>query len=178
VARAAIDAGASIVNDVTAGRDPEMFDVVAEGGAGMVLMHMRGDPDTMTELTDYQNVVEDVAVWLAGRVEAALEVGIDRERLAVDPGLGFAKTADQSLTLMRHIERFTALGRPVVAGPSRKSFVGKATGAETGDRMAGTAGAVAWLAAHGTNVVRVHDVKEMVQVVRMVDATRRGRVGA
>src|SRR5207302_4058148 len=95
VARAAIDAGASIVNDVTAGRDPGMFDVVRAAGAGMVLMHMRGDPATMQQLTDYDDVVREVYDMLAGRVRAAVDAGIDEERLAVDPGLGFAKTAEQ-----------------------------------------------------------------------------------
>jgi len=172
VARAAIDAGASIVNDVTAGRDAGMFDVVRSGGAGLVLMHMRGDPTTMQQLTDYDDVVGEVHDVLAERVRAAVAAGIDAERLAVDPGLGFAKTAEQSLLLMREIGRFEDIGRPIVAGPSRKSFVGAATGTEVHDRLEGTAGAVAWLAANGANVVRVHDVRQMARVVRMVDAIR------
>lgn len=172
VARAAVDAGASIVNDVTAGRDPAMFGVVREGGAGMVLMHMRGDPATMQQLTVYDDVVGEVRDVLAERVRAAVAAGIDEACLAVDPGLGFAKTGPQSLLLMREIARFADLGRPVVAGPSRKSFVGAVLGTEVHDRLEGTAGAVAWLAANGTNVVRVHDVPQMVRVVRMVDAIR------
>ena len=173
VAAAGLDAGASIVNDVTGGRDREMFQALASTDAGVILMHMRGDPGTMRSLTDYNDVVEDVRTWLGGRIDAAVAAGIDRERLAVDPGLGFAKTADQSLTLMREIGRFAELGRPVVAGPSRKSFIGRATGTEVDDRVEGTAGAVAWLAAHGAHVVRVHDVRQMIRVVRMVDAIRR-----
>jgi dihydropteroate synthase len=176
VAAAGLDAGASIVNDVTAGRDPEMFPALAPTDAGVVLMHMRGEPDTMQTLTDYDDVVEDVKRWLGERVRAAVDAGIARERVAVDPGLGFAKTTAQSLTLMRENERFLELGRPLVVGPSRKSFVGHATGTEIDDRLEGTAGAVAWLAAHGAHVVRVHDVKQMVRVVRMVDAIRRGSV--
>ena len=104
VARAAMDAGASIVNDVTAGRDPGMFDVVRGADAGMVLMHMRGEPATMTSLTDYGDVVGDVRVYLSDRLRAAADAGIDVERLAVDPGLGFAKTTDQSLLLMKRTE--------------------------------------------------------------------------
>jgi dihydropteroate synthase len=176
VAAAGIDAGATIVNDVTGGRDPDMFPLVAGSGAGMILMHMRGEPHTMTALTDYDDVVEAVERWLGDRLEAAASAAIDRERLAVDPGLGFAKTTPQSLLLMREVERFAELGRPVVVGPSRKSFVGHATATEVGDRLEGTAGAVAWLAAHGAHVLRVHDVKEMVRVVRMVDAIRRSDV--
>ena len=153
-----------------------MFQALASTDAGVILMHMRGDPDTMRSLTDYNDVVEDVRTWLGGRIDAAVAAGIDRERLAVDPGLGFAKTTPQSLSLMREIERFGVLGRPVVVGPSRKSFVGHATGTDIDERLEGTAGAVAWLAANGADVVRVHDVREMVRVVRMVDAIRHGDV--
>jgi len=172
VARAALDAGATIVNDVTAGRDPAMFDVVRAAGAGMVLMHMRGDPATMQQLTDYADVVGEVRAFLAGRIRAASDAGIDAEHLAIDPGLGFAKTLEQNLLLMRHAGALGELGRPVLVGPSRKSFVGRVLGTEVDDRLEGTAAAVAWLVAHGANVVRVHDVKPMVRVIRMVEAIR------
>jgi dihydropteroate synthase len=172
VAQAALDAGASIVNDVTAGADPEMFGVVRDAGAGMVLMHMRGDPKTMQQLTDYGDVVAEVRAYLAERVDAAVNAGIDRGRLAVDPGLGFAKTAEQNLLLMKEVASFLDLGLPLVIGPSRKSFIGKVLGTEVDERLEGTAGAVAWLAAYGAHVLRVHDVKEMVRVVRVVDAIR------
>jgi dihydropteroate synthase len=172
VARAALEAGASIVNDVTAGRDPAMFDVVRAAGAGMVLMHMRGDPTTMQQLTDYADVVGEVRAFLAGRIRAATDAGIDAEHLAIDPGLGFAKTLEQNLLLMRHVETLGELGRPVLVGPSRKSFVGRVLGTEVDDRLEGTAAAVAWLVAHGANIVRVHDVKPMVRVIRMVEAIR------
>jgi dihydropteroate synthase len=173
VARVATDAGASIVNDVTAGSDPEMFEVVREAGAGMVLMHMRGDPKTMQQLTAYADVVTEVRAYLAERVDAAASAGIDRERLAVDPGLGFAKTGEYNYLLMKEIEAFFDIDRPLVAGPSRKSFIGKVLGTDVDERLEGTAGAVAWLAAQGTHVIRVHDVKEMVRVIRVVDAIRR-----
>ncbi len=174
VAKAAVEVGACIVNDVTAGSDPSMFEAVKEGGAGVVLMHMRGNPRTMQQLTDYGDVVAEVKAYLAERVEAAGEAGIGWERLAVDPGLGFAKTEVQSYTLMRDIAAFGELGRPVVVGPSRKSFIGKVLGTEVDQRMEGTAGAVAWTAGHGAHVVRVHDVREMARVVQVVDAIRRG----
>jgi dihydropteroate synthase len=173
VARVALDAGASIVNDVTAGSDPEMFEVVREAGAGMVLMHMRGDPKTMQQLTAYDDVVTEVRGYLAQRVEAAVSAGIEGERLAVDPGLGFAKTAEHNYLLMKEIGAFFEIGRPLVVGPSRKSFIGKILGTEVEERLEGTAGAVAWLAAQGAHVIRVHDVKEMVRVIRVVDAIRR-----
>jgi dihydropteroate synthase len=172
VARRALEAGAAIVNDVTAGSDPGMFDVVRRTDAGMVLMHMRGEPKSMQQLTDYIDVVQDVKAYLRIRIEAAEAAGIDRERLAIDPGLGFAKTTEQSLLLMKEVEAFAELGRPLLVGPSRKSFIGDVLGTDARERMEGTAGAVAWMAAHGVHVVRVHDVKEMVRVVRVVDAIR------
>jgi dihydropteroate synthase len=178
VARAALELGASIVNDVTSGSDPSMFEVTREAGAGMVLMHMRGEPKTMQQQTDYDDVVAEVKAYLGERVEAAMRAGIDRERLAVDPGLGFAKTEPQNYVLMRDIASFLDLGRPVLVGPSRKSFIGKVLGTEVDQRMEGTAGAVAWMAGQGAHVVRVHDVREMVSVVRVVDAIRRAHEGS
>jgi dihydropteroate synthase len=178
VAAAALEVGAVIVNDVTGGADPGMLHVARDAGAGMVLMHMRGDPSMMQQLTDYTDVVAEVKRFLAERVGAAVAAGIDSDQLAVDPGLGFAKTSDQSLRLMRDIDEFLDLGRPVLAGPSRKSFIGHVLGTEVDDRLEGTAGAVAWLVARGAHIVRVHDVKEMVRVVRVVDAIRRGAVEA
>ena len=171
VANAALEAGAVIVNDVSAGRfDPNMFEVVRGSGAGMVLMHMRGEPGTMQGLTDYVDVARDVKSALAERIHAAVEAGIEWDRLAVDPGIGFAKTGQQSLRLLRDIAEFRDLGRPVLAGPSRKSFIGHVLGTDVAERMEGTAAAVAWLVAQGVHVVRVHDVKQMVRVVRMVEA--------
>jgi dihydropteroate synthase len=173
VARAALEAGASIVNDVSAGSDPRMFDVVQAAGAGLVLMHMRGDPKTMQQHTDYEDVVGEVRSYLRERIDAARTAGIEADRLAVDPGLGFAKTPEQNLLLMNEIGAFSAIGRPVLVGPSRKSFIGLIIDADVSERLEGTAGAVAWMAARGANVVRVHDVKEIVRVVRVVDAIRR-----
>jgi dihydropteroate synthase len=174
VAQAALEVGAAIVNDVTAGSDPAMFEVVRKAQAGMVLMHMRGEPKTMQQQTDYEDVVAEVKGYLAERAQAAVQAGIERERLAVDPGLGFAKTEQQNYVLMRDIAKFLDLGRPVLVGPSRKSFIGKVLGTEVDQRLEGTAGAVAWMAGQGAHVVRVHDVKEMVRVLRVVDAIRRG----
>jgi dihydropteroate synthase len=173
VARAALDAGASIVNDVSAGSDPRMFDVVRAAGAGLVLMHMRGDPKTMQQHTDYDDVVGEVRSYLRERIDAARTAGIEADRLAVDPGLGFAKTGEQNLLLMNEVGAFSSIGRPVLVGPSRKSFIGSILDADVSERLEGTAGAVAWMSARGANVVRVHDVKEMVRVVRVVDAIRR-----
>ena len=173
VARAALDAGASVVNDITAGRDDGMFDVVRKAGAGMVLMHMQGDPKTMQDEPRYDDVVGEVRAFLAERVSAAESAGIPRDNLCVDPGLGFGKTLEQNLTLMHDVGALAEIGRPVLVGPSRKSFVGRITETEVGERLEGTAGAVAWLVANGAHIVRVHDVREMARVVRTIDAIRR-----
>lgn len=176
VAEAALDAGAMIVNDISGGGDPRMFDVVRDSAAALVLMHMRGEPATMQEFTDYADVVAEVRDQLRGRVEAATAAGIEPDRLVIDPGIGFAKTPDQNLELLRDVQQLFALGRPVLVGPSRKSFIGKVLDLEVDERLEGTAGAVAWLVAQGVHILRVHDVKEMVRVVRVVEAIRRGRV--
>ena len=177
VAARALAAGATIVNDVSGGADPGMFEVVRDAGAGMVLMHMRGTPQDMQEHTDYADVVADVRRELAERLQDAVDAGVAAERLAVDPGLGFAKTAGQNLELLRRIEAFWELERPVVVGPSRKSFVGRITHTDVDDRLAGTAGAVAWLVARHVDAVRVHDVREMVRVARIVEAIRDAHPG-
>jgi dihydropteroate synthase len=177
VAEAAVGAGASIVNDVTAGEfDPQMLATVRDSGAGVVLMHMRGTPESMQGMVDYGDVVSEVASYLTQRLQAAADAGIDRDRLAIDPGLGFAKTSDQSLRLMRDVDAFLEAGRPVLVGPSRKSFIGHVLGTDVADRVEGTAGAVAWMAGRGAHIVRVHDVAPMVRVVRVVDAIRRAAV--
>jgi dihydropteroate synthase len=173
VARAALDAGAVIVNDVSGGRDPEMFGLIRETGAGLVLMHMLGEPKTMQEDPRYDDVVREVRGYLKGRLEAATAAGIERERLCVDPGLGFGKTYEHNLELMRDIEAFLDLDVPVLVGPSRKSFIGKALGdAPMEERLEGSLGAVAWLAGQGAHIVRVHDVKETVRVLKVLDAIR------
>jgi dihydropteroate synthase len=170
VARAALEAGAAIVNDVSAGDDPAMFGVVAETGAGLVLMHMKGEPKTMQDDPTYYDVVAEVRGFLGDRIEAALAAGIDLEQLCVDPGLGFGKTLEHNLAILRDIRAFHHLRVPVLVGPSRKGFIGALTGTEVDDRIEGTAAVVAWCAAEGVDVVRVHDVKEMARVVRVVDA--------
>lgn len=173
VAAAALEAGATIVNDVTAGRDPGMFDVVREGKAGFVLMHMKGEPKTMQKRPEYDDVVREVHDYLADRVEAAVAAGIDRDRLVVDPGLGFAKTEAHSLRMMRDVDALVDIGRPVLVGPSRKSFIGHVLDAPVEERLEGTAGAVAYMVGRGAHIVRVHDVREMVRVIRVVDAIMR-----
>jgi dihydropteroate synthase len=173
VAEAAVDAGAAIVNDVTAGSDPEMFPLVRDRGVGMVLMHMKGEPKTMQQNPEYNDVVREVHDYLEARVQAAVDAEVSWEQLCVDPGLGFGKTTDHSLLLMKETDTFSDLGRPVLVGPSRKSFIGDALGTEVTDRLDGTAGAVAYMVAKGAHIVRVHDVREIARVVRVVDAILR-----
>ncbi len=177
VARAAIDAGATIVNDVAAGRDPRMLAAVAATGAGYVAMHMLGEPKTMQADPRYDDVVREVRGFLAGRVGVAEAAGIGRERLCVDPGIGFGKSLEHNLVLMRNLDRIVDLGLPVLVGPSRKRFIGTLTGVDDpAERADGTAGAVAWLVAAGAHVVRVHDVEMgevMAQVVAAVGRVRR-----
>jgi dihydropteroate synthase len=175
VAAAALDAGATVVNDITGARDPHMLEVARDRKAGMVLMHMRGEPATMHEFTDYADVVAEVHDQLAVRIAAATTIGIDPDALVIDPGIGFAKTPEQNLLLLRDIQSLFHLGRPLLVGPSRKSFIGKVLDLDVTERLEGTAAAVAWLVAQGTHIVRVHDVKEMIRVIRLVEAIKRGR---
>jgi dihydropteroate synthase len=173
VAAAALDAGATIVNDVSAGSDPEMFGLARERDAAIVLMHMKGDPKTMQEAPYYEDVVAEVHEYLREQIEAAEFAGIEPERIAVDPGIGFGKNLDHNLELIHHIDAFGDLGRPLLVGPSRKRFIGTLLDLPEDERVEGTAAAVAWMAARGAHVVRVHDVKEIVRVVRVVDAIAR-----
>jgi dihydropteroate synthase len=174
VARLALGAGATIVNDVTAGRDPTMFDVVRDARAGYVAMHMRGEPKTMQRAPKYADVVGEVVEFLRERVEAAGLAGIGTDRIAVDPGIGFGKELEHNLSLLRHVDALVALGRPVVVGPSRKRFIGTLLGgAPEDERLEGTIGAAAWLAARGAHVVRVHDVLQVGRALRVVDAIAR-----
>jgi dihydropteroate synthase len=174
VARAALEAGATLVNDVSAGGDPEMFEVVRAHDAAMVLMHMKGEPKTMQVAPTYDDVVAEVHGFLRERVERAVFAGIDPERLAIDPGIGFGKELEHNLALLHRIDSLLDLGRPVLVGPSRKRFLGAILDLPEDQRDEGTAGAVAWVVARGAHVVRVHDVRTIVRVVRVLDAIERG----
>ena len=169
VAKAAVDAGAHLVNDVSAGlHDPAMLPLVADRRVPVVLMHMRGDPRTMDALTEYADVVADVRRELGERISAAKHAGVEESNILIDPGLGFAKTPEQSLELLRRIEELD--GFPLVVGPSRKRFVGRVLDANVDDRLEGTLAACAWCAAKGVDVVRVHDVRAVRRVVDMIRA--------
>jgi dihydropteroate synthase len=171
VAEAALDAGAEIVNDVTAlRRDPEVAALCAERGAGLVLMHMRGDPMTMQENPVYEDVVDDVKAFLAERMEAALAAGVEEERIWLDPGIGFGKTLEHNMELLARLGELRELGRPLVVGTSRKSFIGKVDGSPASERLGGTIASSVFAAAEGADVLRVHDVAQMGQATTVAAA--------
>lgn len=171
VARLALAAGAGIINDVSALRaDPDMAEVVARSGAGVVLMHMQGSPADMQVAPAYGDVVGEIAAFLEGRVAFAKARGIPRERLMVDPGLGFGKTLEHNLAILRGLARFRELGCPVLVGPSRKGFLGAVCGAETHARDAATAACVALCVAGGADAVRVHDVRVAREAALLAEA--------
>jgi len=171
VAEAALDAGAAIVNDVTALRgDPGMAALCAEREATVILMHMRGTPRTMQREAVYDDVVEEVKAFLAERLQVALAAGIDEERIWLDPGIGFGKTAEHSLELLARLAELAELGRPLVVGTSRKSFIGGVDGSAARERLGGTIASSVFAAAAGADVLRVHDVAEMAQALRVATA--------
>ena len=170
VAAAAIDAGARIINDVTALGDPEMASLCAEREVDVVLMHMRGTPRTMQEDPVYDDVVDDVRAFLAGRVELAMDAGVAEERIWVDPGIGFGKTVDHNLELIRRLGELCELGRPVLLGASRKSFIGKLTGADVDHRVGGSIATALLGAQAGASGLRVHDVAATRDALRLLDA--------
>ena len=175
VARAAIAAGAELINDISgATYDPEMLATVAKLGVPIVLMHIRGNPKTMEQMTDYQDVVGEVIAWLKTRVEAAVAAGIPRHHIAIDPGIGFAKTAPQSIELLRHLSAFQSLGCPMLVGPSRKSFIGHILNQpDPTQRVWGTAAACCGAIAGGADILRVHDGSAIVDVCRVADTVLR-----
>jgi len=174
VARAALDAGASIINDITALSDPRMGELAAERRVPVVLMHMQGTPATMQAEPRYDDVVAEVLQFLCDRAERAQSFGIAREHIFIDPGIGFGKTLTHNLLLLKHIDRFVTTGYRVLVGSSRKSFIGKITGKEQpAERIFGTAATVALCVAAGVSVLRVHDVAQMLDVVRIAQAIQR-----
>ncbi len=192
VAERALDAGADIVNDVSALGDSRMADVVARAKAGLVLMHMKGTPSTMQASPSYRDVVVEVREYLGRAIEKAESSGVASDSILVDPGIGFGKTLEHNLTLLRNLEALSELSKPILIGTSRKSFLGRIlqapatrdAGSLDEARLLGTAASVACAVVLGASVVRVHDVREMRQVVAVADAiknqriegTRKGRV--
>jgi dihydropteroate synthase len=175
VAQAALEVGAALVND-TAGEeaDPAMDRVVAQAGAAVCVMHSRGTPATMRNLTSYADVVADVGSFLARRIEELTAAGVEREAVTIDPGIGFAKAPEQNLELLRRLDELVAIGPPVLIGTSRKSFIGHVLGTEVDERLEGSLATEVWAVIKGARIVRVHDVEQTVRAVRMIEAIVHG----
>jgi len=175
VASRALQAGASIVNDITGLRgDPDMAEVVSSSGAGIVLMHMQGNPQNMQRAPHYDDVIAEIKQFLRAAVDRAVSAGVDRNKIMVDPGIGFGKKAEHNLEIIRKLDEFKTLGLPVLIGVSRKSVIGHVLGLPVEERLEGTAALVACSVLNGADIVRVHDVKFMRRVADMVDAVKMG----
>ena len=171
VAEAALEAGARMVNDVTAlTADPDLAGLCAARRCEVVLMHMQGTPRTMQENPAYDDVVDDVRAYLAGRIEAVMGAGVEEERIWIDPGIGFGKTVDHNLELLARLGELRELGRPILIGTSRKSFLGKLTGRDVDDRLGGSIASNVLALRHGAEMLRVHDVREMREAVLVAEA--------
>ena len=172
VARAAMEAGASIVNDVSSFRfEPALAGLVADAGVDCCLMHMLGEPRTMQDDPRYDDVVADVKAFLEERIEFAVDAGVAEERIWIDPGIGFGKTLEHNLEILRRLDEIVALGRPVVVGTSRKSFLGKLTGKPEKERLPGTIATNVLALARGAQIFRVHDVAEVAEALAVAAAT-------
>ena len=175
VARFALENGASIVNDITGlGSDQKMIDVVRGFGAKIVVMHIKGTPQTMQDNPEYGNLLQEIKGKLKTIIEKAVAGGIKKENIIIDPGIGFGKTLEHNLQILNRLFELKELGLPVLVGPSRKSFIGKLTGAEPDKRIFGTIASVAIAIKNGADIIRVHDVKEIKQAVLVSDAITRG----
>ena len=172
VARAAMEAGADIINDVSALADSEMGRVAAESAAGLVLMHMQGRPETMQDRPAYTDAVSEVRNFLVERMNHAIAQGVAETQIVLDPGIGFGKRDEHNLELLRHLSSLTSRDRPILIGVSRKSFIGRWIGREVGDRLAGSLAVAVVSMMNGARILRVHDVKETCDAVRLVDTIR------
>lgn len=174
VAREAIKSGASIVNDVTGLRgDPHMAGVIADSCAALCVMHMRGRPKTMQDDPVYAGLMDEIIAGLKDSIDIAMTAGIAPEKIIVDPGIGFGKTTEHSLTAINRLGELRTLGKPVLIGASRKSFIGNVLNRKAGERLIGTAACCALAIMNGANIIRVHDVSELVEVARITDAVKR-----
>ncbi|MBD3267809.1 dihydropteroate synthase [bacterium] len=173
----ALNAGASILNDISGlQQEPRFADLVASAGCGYVLMHMRGTPKTMQSLTAYEDVIKEINTFFNNQVDLALQKGVRPEQIVLDPGIGFGKTVEQNLGILNQLQALQPADYPLLLGISRKSFIGAATGKEVEDRIFGTAGAVAMCVLNGADIVRVHDVAEMNDVLKVIHSIRKEAV--
>ena len=178
VARRAIEAGAAMVNDISGLRfDPEMADTLSQYDVALVLMHIKGTPRNMQKSPVYTNLFSEITDYLKESINMATERGISKERIVIDPGIGFGKTPEHNLKIINNLDRLSPLSRPVLVGASRKSFIGRIlNNAPASERLEGTAAAVAISVIKGANIVRVHDVREISRVVKVADAIRREEI--
>jgi dihydropteroate synthase len=177
VAREALRCGASMVNDISALRsDPEMAHVVAEAGVPVILMHMKGTPADMQVNPSYDDVAAEIIAFLKEAMDQAVSRGVQRERIIVDPGIGFGKTFDHNLEILKELGRFQCLEAPVLVGSSRKAFIGRILDKKVHERDTGTMATVAAAVMNGAHIVRVHNVKQAVETVRVIDAIKRGGI--
>jgi dihydropteroate synthase len=175
VAEAAILSGADIWNDVSAlGFDVRSPGVAAELGCPVILMHAQGRPETMQDNPDYEDAVIDILDWLKRCVELVCKAGVERSAITLDPGIGFGKRQEDNLAILRHLDQFKALGFPLLMGASRKSFIGRIDGSEADDRLGGSIAAALWSAQMGADILRVHDVTETVQALRVWEGIENG----
>jgi dihydropteroate synthase len=178
VARHALRSGASIINDISALRfDPDMAEVAAEAGVPLILMHMKGTPGNMQDNPTYDALMTEISDFLKSRIEYAVEKGIKRDRIIVDPGIGFGKTFDHNLEIIKELNKLSILERPILLGSSRKAFIGHILGMEPRDRDIGTMATVTAGILNGARIIRVHNLKMTLETVRVADAIKRGRVG-
>lgn len=175
VMRAALAAGASMVNDVNALQSEGAIDAVLSSDAAVCLMHKQGNPDTMQHRPVYRNVMEEVGTFLRERIAVLEAVGVTRERIVIDPGFGFGKTIEHNLELLRHLDALKVLGVPILAGLSRKSMLGAITGRDVGDRVAASVAAAMLATQRGAAIVRVHDVRETVDALKILQAVKEER---
>lgn len=174
VAKAALDAGATIVNDIAANREsPEMWQVVAEAKAGYVCMHMQGTPQTMQANPEYEDVTSEVCDFFRERLALLSSHGVTTDQVALDPGIGFGKALEHNIKLLRDLNKFSLVERPMLVGASRKSFIEKLLGAPIDERLPASLACAAWATIQGSQIIRVHDVAETIQAVRMAEALAR-----
>lgn len=174
VMRAAVAAGAHIINDVRALQEPGALEVAAASRAGLCLMHMKGEPRSMQDAPNYSDVVGEVRDFLAARIRAARDAGIDRERVVIDPGFGFGKRTQDNLALIKHLGEFAPLHAPLLVGLSRKSLLARLTGRDVGSRIAGSVALAAIAVLNGARIVRAHDVAATLDAVRVAMAVQKG----
>jgi len=172
VARQALDCGAAMVNDISGLRNPEMAKLVSQYKCAVVIMHMKGTPRAMQKNPQYVCLMDEIIDFFGKAIKKAVEAGINRENIVIDPGLGFGKTLEHNLQILRSLEELKVLGRPILVGPSRKSFIGKILGLEPKERIFGTVSACILAAKFGAKIVRVHDVKEVKQALKIFDSVR------